>query len=247
MSKRILIVGATSSICRHISNELVQPGDSVCLAARNREELSNIAADLEIRNSPQAIFTRHFDSNEFDGHEQFVHEVSELLGGIDIVVVATGVLGDQIKARSSTSDMLQIINSNFTGIATVLGHVANVMEYQKSGHIIVLSSVAGDRGRQSNYIYGAAKSAINAYMGGLRNRLFASGAKVTTVKLGFVDTKMIAGMESAFLQASPEYIAKKLVSKITKSDGVIYLPWFWRYIMMIIIHIPVFIFKRLKL
>jgi decaprenylphospho-beta-D-erythro-pentofuranosid-2-ulose 2-reductase len=247
MSRSILIIGATSTICRHIALELVRPNDKVCLAARDTSELSRIAADLRIRNNPDLLLVRKFDTNDFDTHQSMVGEVSTLLGGLDVVLVGTGALGDQIAARSSIPAITNIINSNFVGIATVLAPIAELMERAGQGKIAVLTSVAGDRGRQSNYVYGSAKSGMSAYLGGLRNRLFRHGVTVTTVKLGFVDTKMIAGMSNAFLRASPEAVAKKIVERLEAGAAITYIPWFWRYILLIIIHIPEVIFKRLKL
>ncbi len=247
MSRCIIIFGATSTICRQVAIELVKPNDKVCLAARDGVELARIAADLQIRNHPELVIVRKFDTSDFDSHHDLVEDIYKSLGGMDIVLVATGTLGDQIAARSSIPAIKQIIDSNFVGIATVLAPIANIMENQRSGRIGVLTSVAGDRGRQSNYIYGSAKSGMSAYLSGLRNRLYPKDVSVTTIKLGFIDTKMIAGMSRAFLMASPQSVAKKIAIKLEGGAEITYLPWFWRYIMLIIIHIPESIFKRLSL
>lgn len=247
MPRCIVIIGATSTICRQVAIEIVKPNDRVCLAARNLSELARIAADLQIRNSPELIIIRQFDTDDFDAHQVLIDEINQCLGGMDVVLVGTGALGDQMAARSSIPAIREIVNSNFVGIATVLAPVANIMESQRSGRIAVLSSVAGDRGRQSNYIYGSAKSGMSAYLSGLRNRLFTHGVTVSTIKLGFVDTKMIAGMSGAFLRASPHKVAKNIVAKLESGAGIVYLPWFWRFIMLIIVHIPELFFKRLRL
>lgn len=247
MPRCIVVFGATSTICRQVALELVEPHDRVCLAARNLSELSRVAADLQIRNRPGLIFTRPFDTDDFDAHNSLVQDIYQCLGRLDIVIVGTGMLGDQMAARGSIPAITQIINSNFLGIATVLAPVADIMETQCSGRIAVLSSVAGDRGRQSNYIYGSAKSGISAYLSGVRNRLFARGITVSTIKLGFVDTKMIAGMRGAFLRASPHKVAKDIVASLERGAGIVYLPWFWRYIMLVIRSIPESFFKRLRL
>jgi short-subunit dehydrogenase len=141
----------------------------------------------------------------------------------------------------------KIIVANFTGAASILGYCANFLEQKKHGFIIGISSVAGDRGRQSNYVYGAAKGALSLYLQGLRNRLFASGVRVITIKPGFVDTAMTYGLPGLFLVASPHDIGKRIVAALDKSADVVYLPWFWRYIMLIIKHVPEPIFKRMKL
>jgi len=247
MSRCIVIIGATSTICRQVAVEMVRPNDRVCLAARNFSELSRIAADLQIRNNPELIIIRQFDTGDFDAHHLLIDEIHQSLGGMDVVLVGTGALGDQMAARSSIPAIKEIINSNFVGIATMLAPVANIMETQRGGSIAVLTSVAGDRGRQSNYIYGSAKSGMTAYLSGLRNRLSTLGVTVLTIKLGFVDTKMIAGMSGAFLRASPHEVARSIVARLEGGGGTVYFPWFWRYIMLIIVHIPEFVFSRLKL
>ncbi len=141
----------------------------------------------------------------------------------------------------------RIIDSNFTGAASILSHCANHFESMKSGFIIGISSVAGDRGRQSNYVYGAAKGALSLYLQGLRNRLYPGGVRVITIKPGFVDTAMTYGLPGLFLVASPQYMGNRIVAALGKSADVVYLPWFWRYIMLIIKLIPEPIFKRMKL
>ncbi len=141
----------------------------------------------------------------------------------------------------------KIITSNFTGAVSILGICANYFEPLKRGFIIGISSVAGDRGRQSNYVYGAAKGALSIYLQGLRNRLFPSGVRVVTIKPGFVDTAMTFGLPGLFLVASPQHIGKQIVRTLSKSTDVVYLPGFWRFIMLIIKHVPEVIFKRMKM
>jgi decaprenylphospho-beta-D-erythro-pentofuranosid-2-ulose 2-reductase len=247
MGRKILLLGATSTIMRKIANELISRGDSVCLCARNIEEAHRIAADIKVKFGIENIIVKQFDTSDFDSHEELIKSAHDELGGIDIALAGTGELGDQIKARNSVSMIKSIIDSNFVGLVTTLSVVANYMEQQRSGCICVLSSVAGDRGRQSNYIYGSAKSGITAFLQGLRNRLSSHGVYVITVKLGFVDTKMIAGKSGTFLVAAPDAVAKFIARKIRVGADVVYYPLFWRYIMLIIKLIPETIFKRLKL
>ncbi len=247
MERKILLLGATSTIIRQVALRLISKNDKVCLAARNTEEAARIAADLKVRLQLKEVFVKKFDTSDMDSHQSMIESVCHDLGGLDVVVVGTGELGDQIKARVSIPIVKAIIDSNYVGIATTLSVVAEFMEKQKSGCICVLSSVAGDRGRQSNYIYGSAKSGITTFLQGLRNRLSPHGVRVITMKLGFVDTKMIAGKTGMFLVASPEATADCIVKKINTGADVVYYPFFWRYIMLIIKSIPEFIFKKLNL
>jgi NADP-dependent 3-hydroxy acid dehydrogenase YdfG len=227
---------------------MTSEGDRVCLAARNTDELARIAPDLATRKGPEFVIERAFDTSDFASHAAFVTECLQALGGIDIVVIGTGQLGDQVEARQSVDAIRAIVDSNFTGIATVLSQIVPHMIAQGSGHIVVLSSVAGDRGRQSNYVYGSAKSGMSAYLQGLENRLHGHNIRVSNIKLGFVDTRLIFTNKGKFLVASPGGVAKSIVDITRRGrSGVAYVPGFWRYIMLIIIHIPAFIFKRLTL
>lgn len=245
MSKTVLILGATSAIARATAAAFAARGYSLYLASRDQDELARIAADLRLRHN---VEVRHglFDAEATDTHEAFFNSVVAAMPNLSGVVLAFGYLGDQQAARDFNVGA-RVIASNFTGAASILSYCANHFESIKSGFIIGISSVAGDRGRQSNYVYGAAKGALSLYLQGLRNRLFASGVRVITVKPGFVDTAMTYGLPGLFLVASPQTIGERIARTLDKSADVVYLPWFWRYIMLIIKHIPEPIFKRLKL
>jgi short-subunit dehydrogenase len=157
-----------------------------------------------------------------------------------------GYLGDQAKGQSEWEEARRILETNFTGCVSTLNILANHFELRQAGFICALSSVAGDRGRQSNYLYGAAKAGLSVYLQGLRNRLFPARVKVITVKPGFVDTRMTYGRPGLFLVASPESVAKGIFRAIAKGKDVVYLPWFWRLIMLIVQSIPEVILKRLR-
>jgi len=245
MSHSVLILGATSAIARGTAAAFAARGDALFLASRDEEELKRIAADIHLR---YGVEVHHglFDAEATDTHEIFFNSVVAALPDLSGIVLAFGYLGDQQSARDFKQGA-KVIASNFTGAASILSHCANHFEQLHSGFIIGISSVAGDRGRQSNYVYGAAKGALSIYLQGLRNRLHASGVRVITVKPGFVDTAMTYGMPGLFLLASPQFTGKRIVSALDRSSDVIYLPWFWRYIMLIIRHIPEFMFKRMKL
>jgi short-subunit dehydrogenase len=241
----VLILGATSAIARATAVAFAARGDALYLASRDEEELRRISADLRLRYGIEVHYGR-FDAAATDTHEAFFETVVTTMPNLSGVVLAFGHLGDQQAARDFSAGA-KIIASNFTGAASILSHCANHFEPLHHGFIIGISSVAGDRGRQSNYVYGAAKGALSLYLQGLRNRLYPSGVRVITVKPGFVDTAMTYGLPGLFLVASPHDIGERIVAALDKSADVVYLPWFWRYIMLIIKHIPEPIFKRMKL
>ncbi|MDH4233981.1 MAG: SDR family oxidoreductase [Gallionella sp.] len=245
MSETVLILGATSAIARATAAAFAVRGASLYLASRDLGELERIAADLRLRHNVEVHFGL-FDAEATGTHEAFFQTVIEKMRGLSGVVLAFGYLGDQQAARDFKAGA-KVIAANFTGAASILSHSANYFEPLQRGFIIGISSVAGDRGRQSNYVYGAAKGALSLYLQGLRNRLFPSGVRVITIKPGFVDTAMTYGLSGLFLVASPQAIGERIVAALGKSADVVYLPWFWRYIMLIIQHIPEPIFKRLKL
>jgi len=245
MNKPVLILGATSAIARATANSFALRGHDIYLAGRDMHELPRIAADLRVRYGVEVSYGS-FDAEATDTHAAFLQSVIDQMNGLGGVVLAFGFLGDQIAARDFSFGA-KVIAANFTGAASILSHCANYFEPLKNGFIIGISSVAGDRGRQSNYVYGAAKGALSLYLQGLRNRLFSSGVRVITVKPGFVDTAMTYGLPGLFLVASPQDIGERIARAPDKSADVLYLPWFWRYIMLIIKHVPEPIFKRLKL
>jgi decaprenylphospho-beta-D-erythro-pentofuranosid-2-ulose 2-reductase len=245
MSEAVLILGATSSIARATATAFAARGDALYLASRDLDELRRIAADLHLRYGVEVRYGL-FDAEALASHEAFFKSVIEEMPKLSGVVLAFGYLGDPIAARDFKVGA-KVIAANFTGAASILSHCANYFETLQKGFIIGIASVAGDRGRQSNYVYGAAKGALSLYLQGLRNRLYASGVRVITVKPGFVDTAMTYGLPGLFLVASPQDIGERIVATLGKSADVVYLPWFWRYIMLIIKHIPEPIFKRMKL
>ena len=245
MSGNVLILGATSAIARGTAAAFAARGDNLYLASRDLDELKRIAADLHVRYGVMVHYGL-FDAEATATHAAFFQNVIQEMHELSGVVLAFGLLGDQQAARDFNVAE-RIIASNFTGAVSILSICANHFEPLKRGFIIGISSVAGDRGRQSNYVYGAAKGALSLYLQGLRNRLFASGVRVITIKPGFVDTAMTFGLPGLFLVALPQEIGKQIVQTLSKSADVVYLPCFWRYIMLIIKHIPEPIFKRMKM
>jgi short-subunit dehydrogenase len=246
MSKSVLILGATSSIARCAAASLARRGYSLFLSGRDITELERIAQDLRIRfNVTVKYGTFHADS--YDTHLQFIRRVNAEMDGLEGVLLAFGYLGDQTVGMHDFQEAKRIIDSNYTGACSLLTHCANVLIDQGKGWIMAISSVAGDRGRQSNYIYGSAKAGLNTFLQGLRNRLYPHNIRVITVKPGFTDTAMTFGKPGMFLVASPENVAEKMICSLNKSTDTIYLPRFWKWIMRIINFIPETLFKRLKL
>ncbi|ABA58412.1 Short-chain dehydrogenase/reductase SDR [Nitrosococcus oceani ATCC 19707] len=242
----VLVLGATSAIARGTAAALARRGHSLYLGGKDESELARIAADLNIRYQVEVRYGA-VDATDYAAHRRFLERVIETMGGLEGVVWAIGYLGDSIFAQTHFEETEKIIAVNFTGAVSLLGECAAYLEGKGAGFIIGLSSVAGDRGRQSNYYYGAAKGGLSLFLQGLRNRLFPAGVRVLTIKPGFVDTAMTFGLPGLFLLASPASVGERIVAALERSRDVIYVPWFWFYIMFVIRMIPEPLFKRLKL
>ena len=246
MTERILILGATSGIARGIAHALARRGHDLLLAARDGTELERIAADLRIRHGIEAGVV------VLDVLDEAQHEVlagalagdERPLGG---VVCAVGYLGDQERAFEDPREARRILDVNFTAPVLLLNRLAAILEARGQGWIIGIASVAGDRGRQSNFVYGAAKGGFALYLQGLRNRLFRHGVQVLSVKPGFVDTAMTWGLPGLFLVADPMAVGERIVRARERGRDTIYVPWFWRAIMTVIRALPEPLFKRLSL
>ncbi len=247
--KRIVIFGGTSAIAECAARLWVARGCSVFLVGRNAEKVEAICDDLRVRAGPsQKIGSAVADLNDHEKHAALVKSAEDELGGLDVALIAHGSLPNQTECEKSVAQTLAEINTNALSVLSLLTVMANYFEPRGNGAIVAISSVAGDRGRKSNYVYGAAKGLVTLFMQGLRNRLAAKGVVVVTIKPGFVDTPMTKDFEKkGFLWAKPETIAAGIVQAEERRSDVVYLPWFWRYIMLIIRHIPERIFKRLSL
>jgi decaprenylphospho-beta-D-erythro-pentofuranosid-2-ulose 2-reductase len=244
MSKNALILGATSDMALALARKFASEGFSITLAARNVARLKATQADLQIRHRVPVDVVR-FDAKEVNNHKEFY---SSLRVPPDVVICVFGLLGDQIKAQTEWSSCEEILLSNYVGAVSILNIVANNMEARKDGVIIGISSVAGERGRQSNYLYGSAKAGFTAYLSGLRNRLCKAGVHVMTVKPGFVRTRMIENMKTPdALTAMPTQVANEIYNGMAKRKDVIYTKSIWRPVMYVIKSIPESIFKKLKL
>ncbi|HRC72315.1 MAG TPA: SDR family oxidoreductase [Candidatus Competibacter sp.] len=245
--RNILIIGATSAIAEATARRFAAAGARFYLVGRNAEKLAAIARDLEIR-SGQPVHSESLDLDLLDQHPALVERATHALGGIDIALIAHGTLPDQAACQQSVERTLAAIHSNALSAISLATLLGNAFEARGGGALVVIGSVAGDRGRQSNYIYGAAKGMVGLFLQGLRNRLSGKGVQVITVKPGFVDTPMTAAFEKkGLLWAQPDRIARGIVAAVDRRRAVVYLPWFWRWIMAVIVHIPEKLFKRLKL
>ena len=244
MEENVLILGATSDMAVAIARQLATEGYSITLAGRSTERLSALEGDLRVRHKA-LVNSVYFDALDFRSHEAFYHALPEKP---DVVICVFGLLGDQKKGESDWQHCSDIISSNYTGAVSILNVVANDFERRKKGVIVGISSVAGERGRQSNYIYGSAKAGFSAYLSGLRNRLYHHGVHVLTVKPGFVKTKMIEDIKTPGpLTALPKTVGKHVSRAIRSKKNAIYVLPVWGLIMLIIKMIPERIFKKLKL
>jgi hypothetical protein len=244
--RRVLICGATSAIASEAARCFAASHDVLFLAARNPDKLSAIADDLRVRGATR-VETALVDFDDTSRHQALIDECVQRLGGIDAVLIAHGTLPDQHACQASFAAARAELETNFLSVASLLTVAGNYCERQRAGVIAVISSVAGDRGRQSNYVYGAAKGAVSIFLQGLRNRLHASGVHVITIKPGFVDTPMTAGFAKNFLWADAATVGRGVYRAISRGSDVAYLPWFWRPIMLLIRLVPERVFKRLRL
>ena len=242
--KTLYLAGATSDMALAIGREFAGQGWNLILGGRDPQALEPIRTDLEIRHNIQAktVFC------DVAQPEKTIAELEAIHPSPQGMVCAIGYLGDQKKAEQHWSEAATILHTNFNGCVALLNAFANQLEINRNGFIIGISSVAGDRGRQSNYIYGAAKAGFTAYLSGLRSRLAKKNVHVMTVKPGFVYTRMTEAMKlPAIVTATPEQVAKDVFAAYQKGKDVIYTRWFWRWIMLIIRSIPEKLFKKLSL
>jgi len=242
----ILILGATSAIAKHTTRLFAADEDTLYLVARNEGKLSSMKQDMLVRGATDVHY-ESLDLADETQHEALINRATDAMGSIDIVFIAYGTLAEHKNSIANYDNTLKELQINCLSVISLLTILANQFESQKSGSIAVISSPSGDRGRQSNYIYGTAKGALSIFLQGLRNRLSKSKVHVLTIKPGFVDTPMTKSFKKGFLWVNPEVISKGIYTAIKKKREVVYLPFFWRYIMIIIKSIPEKIFKHLSL
>lgn len=244
--RKVLIVGATSAIAEAVARLLAAQGDLLYLVGRRAEALEAIAADLRVRGAAR-VQTEVMDANAIERHAALLDNADVALGGLDTVLIAHGTLSDQAACQQSVALTFQELHTNALSVIALLTLIANHFEAQRVGTTAVISSVAGDRGRQSNYVYGTAKAAVSTFLSGLRQRLYKSGVQVVTIKPGFVDTPMTRDFSKGLLWAKPERVARDIVRVMEKRKDVVYTPGFWWAIMQLIKSIPEFVFRRLSL
>lgn len=244
----VVVLGVTSAVAREVAAEFARHGYDLIVTARDPEELDFIAADLRVRHRVR-VEALTFVADDFDSHAAFFEEAQSLAGdGLAGVVLCFGFMDEQERAQSDFGIARRTIDVNLTAAISVLERFAAHFEARRSGFIAGLSSVAGDRGRASNYIYGASKAGLSAYLQGLRNRLHSANVQVTTIKPGFMDTKMTFGMPLPKpLTATPQQAARAIYKAIINKKDTAYVLLYWRFVMLIIRSIPEWQFKKMRI
>jgi len=244
--KKVLVIGATSAIAEQCARIWAARGDTLYLVARNEERLKTIAADLKVRGASET-HSYYTDLNDINSQAAMLDEAEAAIDGIDTVLIAHGTLSNQKACEQSVEETLAEINTNALSTICLLTLIANRFEAKRAGTIAVISSVAGDRGRSSNYVYGSAKAMVTAFTSGLRQRLHKSYVAVVTIKPGFVDTPMTAAFKKGLLWAKPAAIAATIVRAIDKRKDEVYVPAFWWAVMVVLKAMPTKVFLNIKL
>ena len=247
MTQHVLVIGATSAIAEHTARRYAETGASLFLVGRREERLQAIAGDLAARGAARTA-TYPLDLNDTAAHQAMLDAAWTDLGQVDLVLIAHGTLPDQPVCERDPETTLAELATNGTSLIALMTRLANLLQTQGSGVLAVIGSVAGDRGRPSNYVYGSAKGAVALFAAGLRGRLARHGVHVLTIKPGFVATPMTMGLNlPAALVVPPERVARDIQRAVVRRRNQLYTPWFWRWIMLIIRAIPEPLFKRLSL
>jgi decaprenylphospho-beta-D-erythro-pentofuranosid-2-ulose 2-reductase len=246
LPRRVLALGATSAIAEATLRLLAEQGASFFLVARNPEKLAAVRDDLQTRGAA-AVTGAVADLDDTAGHPALLEQAVSTLGRIDVALLAHGVLGDQAAAEQDYAAAEAILQTNFLSAVSLIGWLANYFEAERRGVIAVISSVAGDRGRKSNYVYGASKGGLNVFLDGVRNRIDRAGVHVLTIKPGFVATPMTAHLPQNALFAQPAQVARHILRAIDKRKDVAYVPPFWGLIMLAVRSVPRRIFKKMNL
>ncbi len=243
-----LLIGATSAMAEQAARHFAPEGDRLLLAARDTERAAQLADDLRVRGAESVTCFTTFDASNSDSVQRLTKRIQEVEGTLDYVLIAHGHLPDQEECEEKPWVALRELQINFLSTVQLCTLIANRLEKQGHGTLAVLSSVAGLRGRQSNYIYGSAKGGMNTFLQGLRNRMAFKGVRVVTLLPGFVDTPMTSGMEKGPLFISADKAGRLIHTAMTKkTSDIVYIPGFWRWILLMIRMIPEPIFKRLRL
>lgn len=241
-----IIAGATSTIALQFAQITAKRGDQIILLARDKNKLADIQHDLRVRYQCDVDYLL-FDAEQFSDHAEIVKNCMNRAKHPISLLLAFGVMLDAPAANHTAAEAIHITDANYTGVVSLCFHFLPHFKQQKQGHIVVLGSVAGDRGRSSNFDYGAAKAALVPFCEGLRASLHADNVSVTLMKLGFIDTPMIYGKPGIFLAASPQDCAAACLKAAEKKVAEKYFPWFWRWIMLIFKRLPRFVLYRLTI
>ncbi len=248
MNRNILIIGATSAMAEQAARLFAADGDTLLLAARDPEALADIAADLRLRGAADVHTLPPFDALRPTTHSALLQAASETVPRLDIVLIAHGVLPDQARCERNTDELLRSLEINLLSPLRLCNALAGTLLAQRTGTLAVISSVAGLRGRQSNYIYGTAKGGLHLYLQGLRNRLHPHGIRVVTFLPGFIDTPMTAALTKGPLFCPAETAGRLIHKHLTQTRAdIAYIPGFWRPILWILRALPESLFKRLSL
>jgi len=243
---RVLVVGGTSAIAHAVCRRYAARHARLYLVARNRAPVEANADDLRVRGAGEVV-TDIVDANDVVRDPAIVARAFAAFGGFDIALVAFAVLPDQARAQRSIDEALECFDTNARSVIAWLTLLANAFEQQGSGVLGVISSPAGERGRASNYVYGASKAAVSVFAAGLRHRFAHTAVRVVTITPGFVDTPMNAHLPKGPLWATPERVAVDIERALQAGPGVVYTPWFWRWIMLVIRLMPERLFVRTRL
>jgi decaprenylphospho-beta-D-erythro-pentofuranosid-2-ulose 2-reductase len=242
---KVLIIGATSAIAREAARCFAADGASLFLVGRNAGRLEAVAADLRARGAARAE-TFVLDVRETARHPAMIESALAALGGLDAALLAHGVLPDQAACEADAGLALDAFATNASSVVSLCTLLSNELERRRAGCLAVIGSVAGDRVRRSNYVYGSAKAAVEGFLSGLRGRLWRSGVAVVMIKPGWVDTPMTAGLRKNPLFASPRRVGRGVYRAMRRGRAVVYLPWFWYWILLAVRALPEGIFKRLR-
>lgn len=244
--RRVLALGATSAIAEATLRLMAEQGASFFLVGRNAAKLAAVSDDLVTRGAAQ-VSGEVADLDDTAGHPALLERAVAALGGIDVALIAHGVLGTQTQAERDYAFAEAVLRTNFLSAVSLVTWLANYFEAERRGTIAVISSVAGDRGRKSNYVYGASKGGLNVFLDGVRNRIDRAGVKVLTIKPGFVATPMTAHLAKNALFAQPSEVARYVLRAIDRRKDIAYAPPFWGLIMLVVRSVPGRIFKKLNL
>jgi short-subunit dehydrogenase len=246
MTRRVLILGATSGIAQNVSRCFAAEHAKLFLVARDSEKLKALTDDLKIRGA-ESVEICEADLTDNSSHPLIISKSVAVWGGLDAALIAHGTLPDQLSMENDPALLRNSIEVNYVSAVSLLMQLGKVFEDQRSGVLAIIGSVAGDRGRRSNYVYGSAKAGLATFVAGLRLRLATANVQVVLIKPGWISTPMTAHLRQNFLFASPEQAGREIYKAMISPRAVVYCPWYWKWIMGFIRFIPEPIFARLNL